>query len=415
MIKKIINDIREADIYEILLIYICLLFSAGFYFFEFGATYLVVSVGILLALRISAIRYNGRLFSLLLIMLSLIIVSCTLSSYVYRNEDSFDLNVILTLAKVALAFFVAYFINLESFKRNYIICLLILSVFSLGTFVISLVDNNAFAWAPTLINSSGIEGKFLLFSIYEDFTLSGFQRNQSIFWEPGAFQVFLTIAYIFEITNEAPPRKYVLFIFLLSLVSTVSTTGIIVAAALLIYTLGGNNNNTKIIKILLASCFLMIGFYLLIPFLPDHWHYTLIDKIRMLFNYRTNANDSAITRVYSIIYPFSEFVKHPFIGLGEAGVSRIVRITRKTDVFTSTPVNWITRYGILYALLIYSGYIKFFVKISKSKLYGVALFLIMAISAFSETVDRNIVLLALFFYGFKSQDNLADVRHIKLK
>ena len=70
-------------------------------------------------------------------------------------------------------------------------------------------------------------------------------RNNSIFWEPGLYQIFLNFAlYAYLFLDISKKRKH-LTIILLSILSTFSATGIILATMLVVYYIIQKQSNTK--------------------------------------------------------------------------------------------------------------------------------------------------------------------------
>ena len=343
----------------------------------------------------------------------LLIINVLLTNVVTGFEKTSIVLLPITLIEVAL--FVSL-IPLDDFIKKFIDCMVLIGIVSLIGNVILVVMPNLLSYFPQVINSQGRSSTFLIFGMISDFSMTGAHRNQGIFWEPGAYQVFLCLGYLFELYSKrnGESRKWVCVLFLISLFSTMSTTGIIVAIALIVLTLGRRRGKASIIKM---GLIIIITFYVAIKVLPllgGFWEYTLVTKIDQVLNYQMGVSNEASSRMDSLFYVLQEFLKSPIFGIGKCGY---IDLAEKIghSMFTCTPMNWFAMYGIFWGIFIYRNLWKLFQKITGSYFETSIFLLILCISVFSEEFSTNPFFLILVFYGLSRQkisQNLTGEKNI---
>lgn len=391
--------IREIDKYEFIIIYFALLFFSGYWFVENAFTLSVITVGGLLLFRLKDFRINKKGLLLMIFIILMIILSEVLSTMVYRN-GTFSLKLlIIPIVTIFISFLFASTMLTLKWKKNFIICMTIIAIFSIISNTIFTINPSLFSFLPKLINSSGRSGFFAIFNIISDFTSTGAQRNQGIFWEPGAFQFFLSLAYIFELSGEEhKPRKWILASLAAAMITTYSTTGVIVTVLLLTYSFSHSRNKLSVIKALIVVTMVIIAVCNIIPKLTGFWQYTLVKKIKLIFEYQPGVSNHSSVRVDSIFYPLSELLNSPIWGIGTEGYSKIYR-EMGHSMATFTPVNWLVKYGPIYGIVILSGIWRFLKNDFNTVLNTTIIFIILMISISTEAFQNNIFLLSMCFQG----------------
>lgn len=379
-------------------VYFILLFFSGYYFFEYTA--FIGRMLILLLLGALQILVGITLSRNNLIITLLLIVNVLITGLLTGFDIASFLLTSVTLVEVAI--FVSI-VPLEEFVDKFIKCMIVIAVVSLVGNIVFMVSPGILSFFPQVVNSSQRSGIFLIFGIISDFRMTGAYRNQGIFWEPGAYQVFLCIAYLFELysNRENKSKRWVCILFLISMISTVSTTGIIVAAALLILTIGKNKGRTSVIKLGLGLVIVSFIIMKILPHLEGFWKYTLVTKINQLLNYQVGVSNESSSRLDSVFYVLQAFLKSPIVGIGSGGYSALAEKAGHS-MFTCTPVNWIASYGILWGAFIYGNLVKL-LKVVMGNYFeaGIAL-VILCISVFSEEFSTNMFFLILVFYGMQN-------------
>lgn len=169
---------------------------------------------------------------LVLIIISLLLV-CSMVLGINENISSY-FNLIFTLV---LALIFATNISIEKFSSYYINIIAFFSMCSLIFWIIGLIMPqfyNFFSSFPNLImefedtKPRTYVNVFYLHTYIVQYgfgtgVITGYPRNNGIFWEPGAYQFFLVLAMI--LLNESPIDKNKKFLFNILFTATVFTTG----------------------------------------------------------------------------------------------------------------------------------------------------------------------------------------------
>lgn len=247
-------------------------------------------------------------------------------------------------------------------------------------------------------------------------------RNYGFVFEPGAYSIFLMLAiYINIIRNKYNIyNNKRLWILVLSLVTTFSTTGYLALGALSIYMAIKTNDYIKryVITTILLIIFIY-GFYK-IEF--------LYDKIVELIKTSQNINEIMYNAAYAgesysagrfagLYIGWQDFKQFPLLGRG--GVTELSY--GKTNLISLNIVNGIANimsqfgsFGIviyLYALL------KSSIEISKKYLsnnkYG--LMIIILIASFSFSIHYSIIFYTIIIYSLMVDKNNDEIKIIDIK
>ena len=291
--------------------------------------------------------------------------------------------------------------NIESFKFQYSECMTIIAVVSLVAYFVNIIAPSVKYYFPALISSKNNIGRFLLFSTVSDFSSGGMQRNQGIFWEPGAYQLFLNLAVLFELSNSSRKLKSArIILFLVSILTTFSSTGIIVAVLMIILWRARVKGVFSYRKAFLLLAFVIIIGYIVLPQLSGYWRYTLVVKMKNFLSYRSGSDMLfGSERAASIIYPIRYWLRNPLFGIGTVGYERM-----KNDIvgFVSacTPVNFLVKYGLIYAIIMYNGLRLFFKKMFPNKYEFLYVSIILILMTSTESVQNHVLVLYMCWRGY---------------
>lgn len=267
------------------------------------------------------------IFSLLnkkyIIFLSLFIPAFFSSYYLNYNESLGDLLGFIIRSLLVLSF-VAFCFNkklpLLTILSNVMV---IISCYSLITYFI-------FDWF-SIISPSGTEEinskpyeRYLGFHYHwQTANWYGYlvPRNNSIFWEPGVYQIFLNFSVIIFLflNNESKNVKKKLFFLFVSVISTLSTTGIILSCTIVFLKLI-NKSKSK-----LASIVKITTFPIVIVGLVGLSIYVAFQKI-------TYGVTSTSLRTEDLYYGFKTFQDKPLLGWGFSNFSGY-------ETYTGTTMN----------------------------------------------------------------------------
>lgn len=400
--QTIISVITFMSVYFILLLF------SGYYFFEYtafiGRMLILFLLSVLLLLGRKTFSKNILVTTFLLIV----------NVFVTNLITGFDLEsfLLMSVTLVESAIFVCL-IPFEDFVDKFVNCMIAIAVVSLIGNIVLMVLPGMLSFFPQVVNSRQRSSTFLIFGMISDFSMTGAYRNQGIFWEPGAYQVFLCIAYLFVLysNRERKSKRWICGLFLISMISTVSTTGIIVAVALVILTIGRNKGKASIIKMGVGVVIILFMIMKILPHLEGFWKYTLVTKINQLLNYQAGVSNESSSRMDSVFYVLQAFFESPIFGIGSGGYSLLAEKVGHS-MFTCTPVNWIARYGILWGAFIYKNLVKLLKKVTGNYFEAGLVLVILCISVFSEEFSTNIFFLILVFYGMKNGIRVGNIEWI---
>ncbi len=336
------------------------------------------------------------------------VVACMTLSMLVNNENIWTLSIRIFSFFVVMCITNVYTLN--EFKMAFINVVVYLAVVSLVGFLL-------FSCIPILQNLFVVRNSAN--HLYSNLILyvhpKGFSRNMGIFWEPGAYQTFLCLALLLETLDEHMSMKRVL-ILILTIISTLSTTGYIALAIILPFALvkkTTSRTNKRIIAILLL---------IIVIFTCIFWDELLdtstdspFGKI-VSYSGDKNANKKVTTtssRINSVIQPFYAFLSSPIFGLGYEGLNTYTYVYTH-NMNTCTVVNWFAVYGIGFGLTMLYCYYRFSKRITASRFQLVTVMVVLFIITGSENYVDNPFFIMLAMYGVSNsvgERRYANVKH----
>lgn len=243
----------------------------------------------------------------------IIIVEIGISVITHRKDlDNFYLRIVLY---TIIGIVTASTIKGKSFVEKYVNLMVTMSVISLFFYILMWISPNLslkFANRYTVNSLVYIANPLYTYSQanlgYENYN---FSRNSGMFWEPGAYQAFLIIAFIFLLYDKQRKSNIKAIILTIALLTTKSTTGYILFLIIILtnwrrikqYILyGRTENQQKFIYILLVGI-IFIGIV----------YVTMSDVIYGKFS---AANTSFIIRTRDFWASLVLIKEYPLFGLG---------------------------------------------------------------------------------------------------
>lgn len=292
---------------------------------------------------------------------------------VYSGYISYGLRLISTLIMCTS-------ISYDDFITNYVPVLFGISAVSLVVYVLF-----SFFGAFIGVSEDGYYYMvFRVFRIYRNYSGSMY-RNASIFWEPGAYQMFcnLAIAMIlrrnrFSVSKDLKKIEWIyLAVFLICIITTFSTTGYLIACLMVGITSARYLKNTPRITMLVIGIPIIVGFGYLI------YRMALSEVIMGKFSGKNTA--SFAIRNNDIKASIKMIISSPFLGygFGTRGMWEQLRAAGRTTYTNSSGfLMAMSTFGIPFGVLYFKRILDFSKKYWKN---GQLLFLILILfSGFTE-------------------------------
>ena len=217
-------------------------------------------------------------------------------------------------------------------------------------------------------------------------------RNYGPFSEPGKFQFYIILAFIFEVFFIDRKKKYIRpFVYFITCLSTFSTTGIFLIFILLFMHLWKCKNDKRmwftLLSLFAATCLLL--------FVSNIDFSLLFDNAISKF---TNGGDSFNSRYGSLIGNFYSFLEKPLFGWGYDGfLNNGAYFLNYTIDNTNTILSIFAIYGLsagsIFLLLIF----KFVGTLKINFMEKIIVFLVVFISTSNEYFVDSAILYLLFF------------------
>lgn len=295
----VVSNIKNKGyrVQELFIVFGVILLSKSLYYETYGANILLIGFLLFLLLNYSVKDLKINKLVLLYILSFLFII-------ILNSESHYD-SILVLVARFVIAIFIVHFLSFQKFSKIYVDIILFISFFSIFTWIV--VYFNIHSFLPDFI---GIDTRhlrnFIFFGVSENFITYGVLKNNGLWWEPGAFQLFVNLAFIFTIINKSiNKKKYILFT--VTIITIGSTTGYIVfLLSSLIYfkrIIVYSNKNKIIYIIVFTMLFTLLSLYI---------SPLVYDKV----NPESNSIVSFLSRYYDFIISYHMFMDNILIGYG---------------------------------------------------------------------------------------------------
>ena len=336
-------------------------------------------------LKTGKIEKNFILFFCLLGLL--IILTCVFNTDTLKFETYFGFLIRLIYSMSFVLLF-----SLEDFMNNYLKVMAFLASFSLVFYFLGLVlpDSLNNLDLKIITDYASYYGNAYLYVYRYPYYRTNFLRNNSIFWEPGAYQAFLNLAIIFELKHEKP-NSFRMAIFIVSLITTFSTTGYITFLLITLKSFFEKSNNSK-------KTFLILLITLI--FILTIFNEVMINKL-------STNNLSFSRRILDAKIDLKIFSENPLLGVGYNNYSKLFIDNLKYSIFSGTSssnsiTNTLAVFGLVFTFLIFYLYIRFILFFENNIFSRLFLFLILLSIFSTENFMVSSLWMVLAFYGLKN-------------
>jgi hypothetical protein len=348
---------------------------------------ITIPIFILSALLISVLYGKGLDIRNVIIFITIVFI-CLISYYMnFDYKPNTESYLILFMNLLATALFVSS-TTFTNFKKVYINTMFFIAIYCLVIFIIG-INFNLQQYAFYL-------GQFPNFMGYNLYAIEK-MRNSGIFWEPGGYQIFLNLALIFMLDQKE--AKYnskkdwiKVIIFIISILTTKSTTGYIILGILLAYFFLRNIRRKNTINAVMYSFLILPVLFILILFLFNS------DAVTMKF---TETNYSFIERKNHLFSSLHAISQGPWFGFGYQSIIRNAvsykyGLINNSVGFFSTTLNFGIFYTVFYVLAV-------IITFKKIHYFNLKVFIaIFVIIGFSQAIfDYPIQMMFLFYFQKK--------------
>lgn len=325
--------------------------------------------------------------------------------HLYTDKSLSFLSVLGTSMKLLIAYFILKTVG-KNFLEVYIKVVVFLAVISLFGYLSDrfLLFDGVITQLPR-VGELGYEGIFYLFRFQEHI-----DRNNSIFFEPGAYQILLNAALFmlfFARTKFSPRRKWVYILILsVTLLTTFSTTGFMIFGALVSLVMVKSSVISNKGKLILIGMVVLAVVVFSVQFQS-----VMIEKINDYMKIE-EVVDSRNMRSFDILVDLEVFKKHIFGAGYEKYLEEVSAIGLVEEKHGSS--NGVTRtfaiYGLPFSLFLFTSYYWFFRKFFRGMLLRVVPFGMLLIFLFSEsyyvfTPFSMAIISAIFVYDRLAEDD----------
>lgn len=365
-------------------------------------------IGVLLIIYVLIKRRGVLNFNRKYIFVPLMIVSIILTSSLINEAEfgTFSSRLIAVLTGFAI---VSYF-RYQDFVIAYDKFMFLISIVAIITNIVALVTPNIILSAPKIINTSNnVFSYFAIGGVMVSYIVNNtIVRASSIFWEPGAYAIYLIIAIYFQLFASVRISIKKTIVYIVCLIITFSTTGYIALGVLLIAFIINNDDSYLSKRIKSASIIFLIFFIAIIFIGQDTYIYQLV------FQKIVDRQSTSVTRYASIINGLQIGLDYPLVGISPNNMRAFMAdYARKTTLFNfgANPMNTNTvsyqfaAYGVIFGSLFTMGTFKFFTQ-NISSMITSALLILTILLAYSGEAFYSYLPFTIMFYGFNSSINL---------
>ena len=328
-------------------------------------------------------------------LFTILIVLASIFPMLIANEYSYYLQYV----KLALLFLflslIPQIVNYDQFRDIYIKLVIFLGITSLIIHFVIQAKPSIASLFPIIESYGGsVRYNNLLFylSLITDYPNN---RNYSIFYEPGVYQAFLNIAIIFELQKNYLKNLPILFLFVISIITTFSTTGLIcLFLVFLILFL----NNYKLWRKKRIYIYLFLFPLIFFGLYSGLLYKEIIEKL-------SESSYSFFSRSIGSLLDIQIFLENPFFGAGYEKYKKMIKYLAfqnyQIDVGGSTNsfTNSLSKFGIIFTSLSlfmhYTVGLSFTKNIFKRGIY----FLILTIVLMTENFFLSPFFIVLSYYG----------------
>ena len=325
---------------------------------------------------------NWKELLILIFMLSIMSISTLI------NREPME-TYLSRIVVVILAYVICRAYSIRQFANVFDCFIFIVSIFNIITEVMAYITPNLLRKLPAFTNTAGYT--FYSYIIGGISTANGnlnslLIRGQGILWEPGAYAIYLVFALLFQLFVFETSNYKRIFLYILCLIITFSTTGYLSFLVLIIGFLMSKrtSNMSKWLKNIFILFAILIAIAIVI--LDTSLIYDTV------FSKLTNGTSGATTRYSSFFNGIKVAFDHPLFGVASDSSQYMAEyVFSDGSIFnnggtsiTNTVVAQYASYGLIFGTMFLLGTLRYLLLISKSKFEWFFLCLTIMMTYFGE-------------------------------
>ena len=298
-----------------------------------------------------------------------------------------------SIIRLIMGFFCAVFIT--NFHLKYLKIVKLIIILSTPFYLVSLFYPNIMDFAPVTTELGHKSFLFYNFNINHVYDF----RNTGPFWEPTAYAIFLIFALIFQYYKDNNNFIYKNnLLFILSLISTLSTTGFIAATIFYLYIVSSKKQEF-FIRFLKLMMLIVIAAY-------TYFNAPVLDaKIKTQINDVEKVDDRFNNSRFSVmLIDFERFLDYPYWGTGYSKKNRFKRYVEGTGNATNGLTDLLVAYGVIGSLLILIMLYRNFRLFFNSGRVAIFVVVLTLIISFSEQFFNKSIFWCFFMFYLSNQN-----------
>ncbi|OAN14368.1 O-antigen ligase family protein [Exiguobacterium undae] len=327
-------------------------------------------------------KINLKLFSIYFAFVTIL----TMNFFIHQiNIDSY-LGLMLKITSIFLIF---NKIKITSLSKNFVKIMVFLAATSIPFFFIGYFNSDFVRQYIDITKVWDSDYRITPLYVYDYWN---FERNNGIFWEPGAYQALLNIALFLTLKIKLKYKKMYIPLLVLAILTTFSTTGYIITALIFLYHFKNKfSNNIKPKYFLLSLIIILIYLYLEI-------------KFSVIFSKFQSDNFSFDRRSIDSFSNFELMLKKPFVGWGYQNNDVLYNNYGIKDSSNSL-LQFGYQFGLIPLIILLVLYWNSFKKITKDRLGIFILTIMLLIILMTENfLLQPLFLLIIFGSSYKRED-----------
>lgn len=359
----------------------------------------LLAIFILPYMKKSKLSFNKKLLTVGFISNLIVIISTVVNDGVFSS-------MITKILAIDLALVIVDNLRLKEFAGLFDDFMFFISKIAIITEIIGYVFPSILSTFYIVNNAAGIPFScFFIGSMDLTSLNSTLIRCNSIFWEPGAYAIYLIFAIINYLYICEEKNKKRLYTYIFCLIITFSTTGYIVLFMLL-----GVHFLLK--KEKMNNAYSLIFFLLAFIILPASMLFSSPDNplYSMVFGKIENRTSTTVTRIASFVNGIEIALDNPFLGISQGDMGSVMAdYAYKSDLNlgrnpmnTNTVTALLAAYGFILGGIFLNGYYKFLKKLSSNYLTTVGLFSVILLAYCGENFYSFMPFIWMF-YGYKKE------------